>query len=37
MGRKGDGEPGWRTLWWGYQRLLAAELGASAWATQGFG
>jgi len=27
MGRKGDGEPGWRTLWWGFQRLLEVESG----------
>ena len=27
MGRKGDGEPGWRTLWWGFERLLAMETG----------
>lgn len=23
LGRKGDGEPGWKTLWWGWQRLQA--------------
>lgn len=27
LGRKGDGEPGWRTLWRGLQKLLAAEDG----------
>lgn len=27
MGRKGDGEPGWRTLWWGWERLLVLEKG----------
>lgn len=30
IGRKGDGEPGWRTLWAGWQRLLQAELGYRA-------
>jgi hypothetical protein len=28
-GRKSDGEPGWRTLWWGWQRLSLMEAGAS--------
>ena len=27
MGRKGDGEPGWRTLWRGFQKLLLMEEG----------
>lgn len=27
IGRAGDGEPGWRTLWRGMQELLTAELG----------
>lgn len=27
IGRTGDGEPGWRTLWSGWIRLLQAELG----------
>lgn len=27
MGRKGDGEPGWRTLWRGFAYLAAAEAG----------
>ena len=27
MGRKGDGEPGWRTIWWGFERLLILETG----------
>jgi hypothetical protein len=27
MGRKGDGEPGWRTLWRGFEVLLATEDG----------
>lgn len=27
IGRKRDGEPGWRTLWRGMERLLAAEAG----------
>ena len=27
IGRKSDGEPGWRTLWRGLDALLAAELG----------
>jgi Transposase DNA-binding/Transposase Tn5 dimerisation domain len=27
MGRKGDGNPGWRTLWAGFQQLLMAEVG----------
>jgi hypothetical protein len=27
MGRKGDGEPGWRTLWRGFEVLLSAEEG----------
>lgn len=30
IGRKGDGEPGWRTLWAGWQRLLQVELGYRA-------
>lgn len=30
IGRKADGEPGWRTLWSGWQRLLQAELGYRA-------
>jgi hypothetical protein len=30
IGRKGDGEPGWRTLWAGWQRLLQSELGYRA-------
>jgi hypothetical protein len=29
MGRKGDGEPGWRTLWRGFQILLITEQGYS--------
>jgi Transposase DNA-binding/Transposase Tn5 dimerisation domain len=29
LGRKGDGPPGWRTLWRGYQRLADLVLGAS--------
>lgn len=29
MGRKGDGDPGWQTLWRGWQRLDAMTLGAS--------
>jgi hypothetical protein len=28
LGRKGDGEPGWKTLWRGYQRLQDMVLGA---------
>ena len=27
MGRKGDGSPGWRTLWAGFEKLLMAERG----------
>lgn len=27
MGRKGDGEPGWRTIWWGFLRLLDVAAG----------
>jgi hypothetical protein len=27
MGRKGDGEPGWRTMWRGFEILLIAETG----------
>jgi Transposase DNA-binding/Transposase Tn5 dimerisation domain len=27
IGRKGDGEPGWRTLWRGWEKLLLAEVG----------
>ena len=27
MGRKSDGNPGWRTLWWGFEKLLLAEKG----------
>lgn len=27
MGRKGDGTPGWRTLWAGFEKLLMAEKG----------
>lgn len=27
MGRKSDGNPGWRTLWAGFQQILMAELG----------
>lgn len=27
VGRKSDGEPGWRTLWRGFERLLCAEAG----------
>jgi hypothetical protein len=27
MGRKGDGNPGWRTLWGGFEKLLFAEKG----------
>ena len=27
MGRKGDGNPGWRTLWGGFEKLLMAERG----------
>ena len=27
MGRKGDGKPGWRTLWAGFEKLLMAEKG----------
>ncbi len=27
LARKGDGEPGWRTLWRGFERLLASEAG----------
>lgn len=30
IGRKADGEPGWRTLWSGWLRLLQAELGFRA-------
>ena len=29
LGRTGDGPPGWRTLWRGYQRLADLVLGAS--------
>lgn len=29
LGRKGDGEPGWRTLWRGYQRLRDVIFGMS--------
>ncbi|WP_370655791.1 IS4 family transposase [Paracraurococcus lichenis] len=28
MARRGDGEPGWQTLWLGAQRLLLMLLGA---------
>ena len=27
LGRQGDGEPGWQTLWRGYQRLQDIVLG----------
>ncbi len=27
FGRKSDGEPGWRTLWWGWRRLRSLEEG----------
>jgi len=27
MGRKSDGNPGWRTLWTGFQQILMAEVG----------
>jgi hypothetical protein len=27
MGRKGDGNPGWRTLWAGFEKILMAERG----------
>ena len=27
FGRKSDGEPGWRTLWWGWRRLCDLEAG----------
>jgi hypothetical protein len=27
MGRKGDGEPGWRTLWHGWQELSLIHAG----------
>jgi Transposase Tn5 dimerisation domain len=27
IGRKGDGEPGWRTLWRGWEELLRVEVG----------
>ena len=27
FGRKSDGEPGWRTLWWGWRRLCTLEDG----------
>lgn len=27
IGRKSDGEPGWRTLWRGWEKLLLAEVG----------
>jgi hypothetical protein len=27
FGRKSDGEPGWRTLWWGWRRLCTLEEG----------
>jgi hypothetical protein len=27
MGRKGDGNPGWRTLWAGFEKLFIAEKG----------
>lgn len=27
FGRKSDGDPGWRTLWWGWKRLEALERG----------
>lgn len=27
LGRKSDGEPGWRALWWGWQRLEQLEQG----------
>ena len=27
LARKGDGEPGWRTLWIGFRQLLIAEQG----------
>lgn len=27
FGRKSDGEPGWRTLWWGWRRLRTLEEG----------
>lgn len=27
LARKGDGEPGWRTIWWGFEHLLSAEAG----------
>jgi hypothetical protein len=29
LGRKSDGDPGWQTLWRGWQRLDAMTLGAS--------
>jgi hypothetical protein len=30
LGRKADGQPGWRTLWRGYHKLLLMEEGAQA-------
>lgn len=27
FGRKSDGDPGWRTLWWGWQRLMLLSEG----------
>jgi hypothetical protein len=36
MGRKGDGNPGWRTLWAGFEKLLMAERGFLV-ARKGFG
>ena len=27
LGRKGDGEPGWLTLWGGFTRLIDLEIG----------
>lgn len=37
FGRKSDGEPGWRTLWWGWKRLELLETGwRSALANSGY-
>jgi hypothetical protein len=30
LGRKGDGEPGWQTLWHGFEKLLMFLRGAEA-------
>jgi hypothetical protein len=34
IGRKGDGEPGWQTLWDGWRRLQDTEWGAHSMETQ---